>query len=156
MNKEFPPGKSEQEIFVWREVFFLAVNFFLGGMPLLLRCCSQCVNCVRVMPLANAIAASFIHALCEDFYPIKDIERLFGIQMGTQQGQIMLGAWQTLFKHDGFVTVASISQALCTDTLPEAFKRWLHQSHGSGYTAELLATGLESVPWMRMTEFKFV
>jgi hypothetical protein len=108
------------------------------------------------MTLANAIAVSFIDALCEDFYPIKDIERLFGIEMGTQQAQAMLGAWQTLFKHDGIVTVASISQALRTDTLPEAFKTLLHRSQGSRYTAELLATGLGTIPWLRMVQYKHV
>jgi hypothetical protein len=108
------------------------------------------------MALVSAIAASFISALSEDHYPIEDIERLFGIQMGTEQGALMLGAWQTLYKHDGSVTAATISQALRSDTLPEAFRRWLHQSRGSGYTAELIARGLEFTSWMRMVEFRFV
>jgi hypothetical protein len=107
------------------------------------------------MSLANAIAASFISALHEDHYPIEDIEGLFGIHMGAEQSQLMLRAWQTLFQHDGFVTAASISQALRTDTLPEVFKRWLRQSQGSAYTKELISRGVETVSWMRMVEFKF-
>jgi hypothetical protein len=107
------------------------------------------------MAFVSAIAASFISALNEDHYPIEDIERLFGIQMGAEQGALMLEAWQTLYKHDGSVTAATISQALRSDTLPEAFRRWLH-SRGSGYTAELIARGLEFTSWMRMVEFKFV
>jgi hypothetical protein len=58
--------------------------------------------------------------------------------------------------YDGSVTAATISQPLRSDTLPEAFQRWLHQSRGSGYTAELIARGLEFTSWMRMVEFKFV
>eukprot|EP00953_Heterococcus_sp_UTEX-ZZ885_P018454 10307-Heterococcus_DN1.PRE.1 len=107
------------------------------------------------MSLANAIAASFISALHEDHYPIEHIEGLFGIHMGDEQSQLVLGAWQTLFHHDGFVTAASISQALQTDTLPEAFKRWVHRSEGSAYAKELIARGVETAVWMRMVEFKF-
>jgi hypothetical protein len=73
------------------------------------------------MQLANAIAACFIDALADDHYPTEDIERLFGIQMGTVQGQLMLGTWMTLYKRDGSVTTAAVSKALRTDTLPEAF-----------------------------------
>jgi hypothetical protein len=75
--------------------------------------------------------------------------------MGTEQGALMLGAWQTLYKYNGSVTAATISKALRSDRLPEAFRRWLHQSRGSGYTAELVARGLEFTSWMRMVEFKF-
>jgi hypothetical protein len=107
------------------------------------------------MQLASAIAASFISALVEDSYPTEDIERLFGIQMGTVHGQQMLGTWMTLLKRDGFVNATALSKALCTDTLPEAFKTWLHRSQGSGYTEQLLARGLENIPWMRMIAFKF-
>jgi hypothetical protein len=109
-----------------------------------------------IMALVSAIAASFISALSEDHYPFEDIERLFGIQMGTEQGALMLCAWQTLYKHDGSVTAATISQALRSDTLTEAFQRLRHQSRGLGYTAELIARGLEFTSWMRMVEFKFV
>jgi hypothetical protein len=108
------------------------------------------------MALVSAIAASFISALSEDHYPIEDIERLFAIQMGTEQGALMLGAWQTLYKYDGSVTAATSSQALRSDTLPEAFRRCLHQSRASGYTAQLVARGLKFTSWMRMVEFKFV
>jgi hypothetical protein len=111
---------------------------------------------LNIMALVSAIAASFISALNEDHYPIEDIGRLFGIQMGTEQGALMLGAWQTFHKYDGSVTAATISQALRSDTLPEAFRRWLHQSRGSGYTTQLIARGLEFTSWMRMVEFKFV
>jgi hypothetical protein len=107
------------------------------------------------MSLVNAIAASFISALHEDHYPIGHIEGLFGIHMGDEQSQLVLGAWQTLFQHDGLVTAASISQALHTDTLPESFKRWVHQSQGSAYTKELISRGVETISWMRMVEFKF-
>jgi hypothetical protein len=107
------------------------------------------------MQLANAIAACFIDALADEHYPTEDIERLFGIKMGTVQGQLMLGTWMTLFKRDGSVTTAAVSKALRTDTLPEAFHMWLGRSSGSGYLEELKARGLEKIPWMRMVEFKF-
>jgi hypothetical protein len=73
--------------------------------------------------------------------------------MGTAQGQLMLGTWSTLFKGDVCVNASALSRALCTDTLPESFKTWVQQ--GSSYTEELLAKGLESVPWLRLVEFKF-
>jgi hypothetical protein len=144
--------------------------FFEGGntfrnYSLTLTCPPQCYTYTLLqfiyrrlytMALVSAIAASFISALSEDHYPIEDIERLFGIRMGTKQGALMLGAWQTFYKYDGSVTAATISQALRSDTLPEAFQRWLFQSRGSGYTAELIARGLEFTSWIRMVEFKFV
>jgi hypothetical protein len=46
------------------------------------------------MAFVSAIAASFISALSEDLYPIEDIERLFGIQMGTEQGALMADVLQ--------------------------------------------------------------
>jgi hypothetical protein len=107
------------------------------------------------MQLANAIAACFIDALADDNYPTEDIERLFGIEMGTVQDQLMLGTWMTLYKRDGSVTTAAVSKALRTDTLPEAFHMWLGRSGGSGYIEELKARGLDNIPYVRMVEFKF-
>jgi hypothetical protein len=49
------------------------------------------------MSLVNAIAASFISALHEDHYPSGHIEGLFGVHMGDEQSQLVLGVWQTLF-----------------------------------------------------------
>ena len=95
------------------------------------------------MQLGNAIAACFIDALADDNYPTEDIERLFGIGMGTLQGHLMLGTWMTLFKRDESVTTAAVSKALRADTLPEAFRMWLGRSSGSGYIEELKARGLE-------------
>jgi hypothetical protein len=130
--------------------FFIFLMMLQSQLPH----CTAVVD-ITTMQLASVIAASFISALAEDCYPTEDIERLFGIEMGTAQGQLMLGTWSTLFKGDGCVNASALSRALCTDTLPEAFKTWVHQSQGSGYTEELLARGLENVPWMRMVEFKF-
>jgi hypothetical protein len=117
--------------------------------------CFPAIVDITTMQLASLIAAAFISALAEDCCPSKDIERLFGIEMGTAQGQLMLSTWSTLFKGGGCVNASAFSRALCTDTLPEAFKTWVHQSQGSGYTEELLARGLENVAWMRLVEFKF-
>jgi hypothetical protein len=97
------------------------------------------------MQLANAIAACFIDALADDNYSIEDIERLFGIEMGALQGQLMLGTWMTLLKRDGSVTTAAFSKALRTDTLPEAYHMWLGRSSGSEYIEELKALGLIGV-----------
>jgi hypothetical protein len=41
LNKEFPPGKSEQKIFFGVN-FFFSLSILFGGMPTLLRCRSQC------------------------------------------------------------------------------------------------------------------
>jgi hypothetical protein len=99
------------------------------------------------MQLADVIAVSFTSALAEDQYPCKDIERLFGIEAGTITGQLMLGTWMTLYKHDGSVTTAAVSKALRTDTLPEAFQKWVDRSAG--------CTLDENITWLRMVEFKF-
>jgi hypothetical protein len=133
---------------------FIEIFIFLMMLQSQLPHCSAVVD-ITTMQLASVIAASFISALTEGCYPTKDIEPLFGIGMGTAQGQLMLGTWSTLFKADGCVNASALSRALCTDTLPEAFKTWVHQSQGSGYTEELLARGLEDVLWMRLVEFKF-
>jgi hypothetical protein len=52
--------------------------------------CTAVVD-INTMQLASVIAAAFSSALVEDCYPTEDIERLFGIEMGTAQGQLMLG-----------------------------------------------------------------
>jgi hypothetical protein len=106
------------------------------------------------MHQAGLIAASFTNALADDFYPTADIERLFGIQMHTPLGQLVLGAWVTLYKHDGFVATETLSEALRTDTLPEAFNAWIRESRGSGYTEQLIVSGTHNIPWMRMVELR--
>jgi hypothetical protein len=106
------------------------------------------------MQLSDVIAESFTSALAED-HPSNDIERLFGIEAGTMTGQLMLGTWMTLFKHDGSVTTAVVSKGLRTDTIPEAFQKWVDRSAGSGYMDELKARGLNNISWLRMVEFKF-
>jgi hypothetical protein len=105
------------------------------------------------MSLPDAVAASFLSALAQDFYPTRDVERLFGIR--TEQGQTMLGAWRTLYKLDGSINATTISKALRTDKLPEAFREWVQQSAGSSYTYKVVTAGFDSIPWMRMVEFKY-
>ena len=102
--------------------------------------------------IVSAVAESFIRSLDDDLYPVERIERLFGIQMGTEIGQLVLGTWITLYKFDGFATVASINAALRADRLPEAFQTWVDRSRGSGYTEALKAKGFGNIPWMRMVD----
>jgi hypothetical protein len=84
--------------------------------------------------VASTIADAFEEALLGDLYPAANIERLFGIVMGTQLGQDVLGAWITL-RDTGYATTAAITDALRSDTLPEAFNTWIRQSPGSTYRA---------------------
>jgi hypothetical protein len=103
--------------------------------------------------VASTIADAFQDALLGDLYPDATIERLFGIVMGTQLGQDVLGAWITL-RDTGYATTAAITDALRSDTLPEAFNAWIRQSPRSRYTERLLAGGLDNIPWMRLSAFK--
>jgi hypothetical protein len=107
------------------------------------------------MQLTSIIAHLFTSALAADCYPTADIEHLFGIEMGTELGQLVLGTWKTLYKCDGCATKATISNALHSDTLPEMFEAWVHQPQGSGYTEKLIVGGMARIPWMRMADLEF-
>jgi hypothetical protein len=60
--------------------------------------------------VADILAESFTDALMGDLYPDESIEGVFGIKMGTKQGQDMLGAWMTLWS-EGHVTAEAIADA---------------------------------------------
>jgi hypothetical protein len=97
------------------------------------------------------------NAIAADMYPQEDVERYFGIKMSQLSsygnvkdyppGQLMLGAWRSLFLH-GKLNRYRIAAALAEDRLQEYFESKIRANAMlSYYTLELVERNFAGVEW---------
>ena len=134
-----------------------------------LACCPYCKAVPRprgpVMPEALSLTTAFYRGtVLMDYFPGTDTERMWGIVMGTDDGQLMFECWQRLLCMGGiiqevcgaaptpYVCVDAIAAALSAGTLPALFERAVrglaaYKGDQFPHFPRMVARGFVEIPW---------
>ena len=133
-----------------------------------LDCCAYCRAVARPpaarLPAAACYLADYFYkgTVLSDVYPPADAERIYGIEMGTWHGAVMLACWQRLMCMHSIFTAgehpspyacpAAVAAALAAGTLPALYERAVRGlaafSRGDFPVLDrMVEVGFGDIPW---------